>query len=85
MNPLLFALPLLSALEARTQGYTSITVPVTISSEQEIIKSMEQSMKGIDAVWVVLGRTQLELARKKTDLKLGSDENYSKAAPATNH
>jgi hypothetical protein len=45
----------LSEAKAKELGYTSITTKISVDSEQSIIISMQESMKGRDAVWIVTG------------------------------
>ena len=54
----------LTRREARAEGYKAITMDITIDSE--IYKSMQDSMKGVDAVWIETGDFSVQLARKLT-------------------
>jgi hypothetical protein len=46
----------LSEEKAKELGYTSLTTKISVDSEQAIILSMQDSMKGKNAVWIVSGK-----------------------------
>lgn len=58
----------LKPAEAREQSYERITTDVVIDSE--IFHSMQRSMVGVDAVWVRTGQYNVQLARKRAEIKL---------------
>ncbi len=63
-------LPVLSEKEARTLGYSKITNPILVESEQAIIISAQSGMKGRDAVWI-------SEPKNKDDPKSTPDHAYS--------
>ena len=42
--------------KANELGYTPITTKISVDSEQSIILSMQESMRGRNAVWIVTGK-----------------------------
>jgi hypothetical protein len=52
---------------AEMLGYKSITTPINPRTEMDIIDSITESMKGIDAIWIDYG-SHVELGRKKNEL-----------------
>ena len=61
-------LPILSELEAKKNGFTSLTVPVSASREPHIINSLEFTLAPTGAVWVDVGRGYYEAARRASQL-----------------
>ena len=54
----------LTRKEARAEGYKPITMNVTVASE--IYHSMQDGMRGVDAVWIETGDFTVMLARRLT-------------------
>lgn len=48
-------LKVLTRLEAAKQGYRSITTGIHHTQESDVIDSIEESMRGVDAVWIKSG------------------------------
>ena len=53
---------------AKLSGYRSITINVNPNTEQGIMESMEKTLKGCDACWIIFTRSHYEAARKASHL-----------------
>jgi hypothetical protein len=49
----LMTLPIVSREEAEALGYVSITTMFDYTAEPDVVRGMEQTMRGVDAVWIV--------------------------------
>ena len=54
--PVSLKLKCLTQGQADELGYVSTTIPINVDSEQSIILSMQDSMKGKNAVWIVTNK-----------------------------
>lgn len=64
-------LPVMTREQAKEERYASITTCFDPTAEPAVVRSMERSMRGIDAVWIVARsgyRQACELARRPWEI-----------------
>ena len=70
MKPLKLRLKVLTPQAAKLAGYKPITIPISLFSELEIIRSLEQDLKGSKSVWITNeSGTEYTAARHESEIK----------------
>lgn len=83
LRRLVHVCPVISEEEAVRAGYASVTMPVDIYAEAELVQKLDRGMRGAKAAWVMMAGPWAELWRDRRELRDSREEesrNHNRGA-----